>query len=53
MMSVVQHGSCLCHSQLKGEGEGGFDEFQEKLGDDILWGGFRCTGVDERGNLKR
>ncbi len=36
---------------LKESGSGGFDEMMTKLGDEIMWGGFRVVGVDDRGNL--
>ena len=35
---------------LKESGSGGFDEFVAKLGDEIMWGGFRVVAVDDRGN---
>jgi hypothetical protein len=35
---------------LLSTGSGGLAEFKTQLGSDIIYGGFRCTGVDDRGN---
>ncbi|XXQ34416.1 ADF-H domain-containing protein [Plasmodiophora brassicae] len=35
-----------------GRGTGGYDEFISKLADDIVFGVFRCFGVDHRGSVE-
>eukprot|EP00928_Gymnodinium_smaydae_P056328 TRINITY_DN39724_c0_g1_i1.p1 TRINITY_DN39724_c0_g1~~TRINITY_DN39724_c0_g1_i1.p1 ORF type:complete len:333 (+),score=98.74 TRINITY_DN39724_c0_g1_i1:69-1067(+) len=32
-------------------GVGGLADFKKNLGDALLWGGFRCAGVDKRGGV--
>jgi len=38
--------------ELAQTGTGGLSEFKAALGETIAWGGFRCYGVDQRGNLE-
>jgi hypothetical protein len=34
--------------EVKAKGTGGLAEFKANLGDNLAWGGFKCTAVDNR-----
>lgn len=49
---VMEYSADGKHLELKASGPGGLKDFKEQLVPDaVAWGGFRCYGVDKRGDV--